>query len=466
MTTPLFANGLRAKEIVARVPEDTGFIGVSCMFSNEWIYHKRVINALAERFPGVPIAVGGEHGTAASEYVLKSCPAVTACVRGEGEETLLDLLDALNTGRPLSEVNGIAHRADDGAPVRTAKRNRMRELDTLPWPDWDDIPLRNYLDRGIGHGINRGRNMPMLASRGCPYECAFCSNPQMWGRLWNIRSPRNVADELKARIAEYNIDSFSFYDLTFVIRKKWTMEFTKILQEEGIKLEWHMPSGTRSEALDAEVMRELSKTGLTYVTYAPESGSKRTLERIKKKVDLDNMLKSIRACVKEGVFCKANMVYGFPGDTWGDIMLSYAFVVRLAWAGMHDVAAHPFVPYPGSQFTEELRQSRGFPEDGEPYDLFLANNCNNKYSNIQSWNETISGKALQYICFSSMLLFYACQYVFRPWRFFSLTYRIARSNPLTLPERVIFNLFNRFKRLGSSKASEIDAPAESQNAGT
>src|SRR5579862_402518 len=189
-------HGLTAEQIVARIPPDTGLIGVSCMFSNEWIYHRRVIDLVAKHFPGVPIVVGGEHATAAAEYVLRSCPGVVACAIGEGEETLLALAQALEAGADLESVSGLVVRDDEGeSAFHTGTRTRVRALDEMPWPDWDAVPLREYLDRGFGHGVGHGRNMPMLASRGCPYKCTFCSNPQMWGTLWNVRSAADVVAE-------------------------------------------------------------------------------------------------------------------------------------------------------------------------------------------------------------------------------------------------------------------------------
>ena len=119
---PFHSHGLTADQIVDRIPKDTGMIGVSCMFSNEWIYHRRVINLVTQRFPNVPVVVGGEHATASPDYVLRSCPGVIACCLGEGEDTILDLLDALRNGRPLNEVGGLMIRGGaDGAftPRRT-----------------------------------------------------------------------------------------------------------------------------------------------------------------------------------------------------------------------------------------------------------------------------------------------------------------------------------------------------------
>ncbi|MBP8130301.1 MAG: B12-binding domain-containing radical SAM protein [Candidatus Hydrogenedentes bacterium] len=441
---PFYGCGLTTEEIIARIPADTCLIGVSCMFSNEWLCHKRVINAIAERFPGIPIIVGGEHATAAPDYVLRSCPGVLACVLGEGEDTLLDLLDAIESGRSLDTVAGLLYRPASGADfVRTGPRARIRKLDELPWPDWDEIPLDKYLASGVGMGVVHGRNMPMLASRGCPYKCTFCSNPQMWGKLWNVRSVEDVVAEMKHYKQKYDVDSFSFYDLTAIVRRDWVVEFVRLLNEERMNIRWYMPIGTRSEALTPEIVAQLRASGCITLVFAPESGSEITLQRIQKKVDLEKMVTSLRACRREGVFSKVHVIVGFPGETWTEILKSMRFIVRLAWVGVNDVAVYAFVPYPGSVFYEELKTTKGFPAEGDPFDLFLAYSCNNNYAGVCSWDENLTDLQLRLLCMGASLMFYMIEFLLRPWRLGATCYRLVTGRPITLLERMIATLARR-----------------------
>jgi radical SAM superfamily enzyme YgiQ (UPF0313 family) len=467
---PFYANGISTPDILKRIPEDTDLIGFSCMFSNEWIYHRRVIDAVGEKFPGVPMVAGGEHATADAEYVLRSCSSLLACVLGEGEETMLAVAEALGRGETLDTVTGLCLRRGDGTFLNTGARQRIRDLDSIPWPDWDPVPIENYLTSGVGYGIVRGRNMPMLASRGCPYKCSFCSNRQMWGKKWNIRAPEDVLAEMKHYIAAYQAESFSFYDLTAIVRRDWIVEFCDLLIAEDLGITWQMPSGTRSEALDAEVVAKLKASGCIALTYAPESGSEETLKRIFKKVHLDTMLSSLRACTQEGVFSKAHIILGFPGETPRNMAQSFWFMVRMAWAGVNDVAIYPFVPYPGSQFYDELKVSRGFPEDGEPYDLFLAFNCKDKYTGVRSWNEYLTDKRLSWLCVVGLLMFYSLQYLFRPWRFVQTWWRVFTNDPVTLAERSLDTLIRRQKSLIGSRIKRLFGreaePAASAPAGT
>ena len=158
--------GLTADEVADRVPADAQLLGVSCMFSQDWPYLKRVLRRLRERFPHIPIAAGGEHITAMPEVALAD-GLVDFCVLGEGEETLVELLDAIGSGRRMREVAGLVYR-DGGQIVRNATRARVAEIDGLPLPAWDLFPIEAYLGGGYGFGVDRGRCMPVLATRGCP----------------------------------------------------------------------------------------------------------------------------------------------------------------------------------------------------------------------------------------------------------------------------------------------------------
>lgn len=442
---PLMVNGLSVEEVLKRVPADTDVIGVSCMFASEWFHCRRVLEALHAAFPGIPVIMGGEQATADADYILRTCPGVLACVRGEGEEIILDLLDAMNTGRNFSSVAGIAYRDEGGHVHLTEGAKRKRHLDEYPLPKWDLFPLENYLAQGGGFGSTRGRMMPMLASRGCPFRCTFCSNPGMWGKLWNVRSPRAVFEEMKLYVEKYNVDCVSFFDLTTIIRKDWIVEFCQLLIKEPLGITWTMPSGTRSEAIDEEVIRLLKESGCPRLSFAPESGSAFVLERIQKKVNLENMLVSMRACARVGIVSKAHIIMGFPFETRRDIFKSYWFMIRMALAGVHDAPVYIFHPYPGSVLHKELRASGAIPGEGEAYDRFMALSLYNNYGNVTSWNKDISGAELRLLALGGMAIFYSSQFLFRPWRVISSMFRVARSNPSTLIERLPEVMLSRLR---------------------
>lgn len=409
-------HGLSDEEIVDRIEPDAEIIGVSIMFSLEWTFSRDLVSKIRERFPNAYIVAGGEHVTALPEFSLDNCAALDCCVLGEGEQSLADLIKALSDQTNLADVNGLCIRGD-WRHLRTQPRSRMRDLDELPRPAWDLVPIEAYLDGGVMTGVNFGRSMPMLASRGCPYRCTFCSNPVMWGTLWRARDPRDVFDEMCDSMDRLGATNFDFYDLTAIVRREWIVEFCKLIIASGRTLTWQLPSGTRSEAIDAEVTRLLFDSGCRYVNYAPESGSDEILERIKKRVSKPKMLESMRGAVGNGINVKANLILGFPGERLRDVVHTYRFVVSMSLAGIQDVSVFPFSPYPGSALFEFVKE-RGDIVLDDAYFLSLSQYTDPRYT--KSYCETFSPMTLRLLCLFGMAIFYLVSYMRRPTRFVQL----------------------------------------------
>lgn len=174
MRDPRFLRvGLSNEEIVDAIPQNARIIGFTCMFSEEWPVVREVIRSVRGAFPDALFVIGGEHATAAPETCMKDIDAIDICVLGEGEETLLDLARRVGAGGDVSGVSGtIVRKGDDFH--QNPPRPRIKDLDSLPRPAWDLLPLENYLSQGLGFGLHLGRSVPLVISRGCPYDCAFC----------------------------------------------------------------------------------------------------------------------------------------------------------------------------------------------------------------------------------------------------------------------------------------------------
>ncbi len=430
-------NGLVAEQVVDRIPADVDLIGVGCMFSNSWIYCRRTIAAIAAAFPRVPIVVGGEHATADYDRLLRRVPEVLCCVLGEGEETIVDLAGHLSRGLPLDDVPGLALRDAAGVVRTTASRRRILEIDAMPWPDWETVPLANYLDNELSHDPFTARSMPIVASRGCPYQCTFCSSPQMFGTKWIARDPRQVCDEVAHYYHAYGARYFEFQDLTMVIQRDWIIEFSRLLIERRLDVQWCMPSGTRSEALDAEVLGWMKRSGCRSFAYAAESGSPAELARIKKKVQLPRMLESIRAAVGLGMITRCHLIFGMPGQTKLDAARSLLFATRLAFAGVHDLACYAFSPYPGSELYDQLVAEGRIVPEADDYDRVLAQNIFTNYKLQRSWTPHLPRWSLGWLCVGSMAFFYVLQFVLRPVRIVALLRSLIEKRPHTYFQRMV-----------------------------
>jgi radical SAM superfamily enzyme YgiQ (UPF0313 family) len=451
-------HGLSDEEIVARIPPESRIVGISCMFSLEWLTTRELIGRIRERLPGALIVGGGEHFTAMPEHALEDCRALDCCVLGEGEETLAELVSVLEEGGDVSGVHGLCHRAPGGA-LRTPPRARLRQLDEIPRPAWHLVPIERYLDQGVMSGIDFGRSMPILASRGCPYKCTFCSNPFMWGTLWRAREPEDVLDEMKGYMERYGATNFDFYDLTAIVKRDWIVKFCRLIVAEGLKITWQFPSGTRTDVLDAEVTKLLYESGCIFITYAPESGSDEMLEWIKKQIDKKRMLASIRGAVRNGLNVKASFILGFPGERFRHVAGSYRFILQLAVAGIKDVSVFPFSPYPGTELFALLVERGDIEVNDDYFRGLVRGTAAVPGKGSQCYSEHYSVKALRRYCLLGVGMFYAASFLLRPLRLWKLIHHLAIDRPATRLERALSLVVNRRRR-----ARREPAPARLEEA--
>lgn len=430
--------GLDTAAIIERIPAESAIIGISVMFSQEWFYARDVVRAIARARPDALLVLGGEHATADYKRILQAEPSVACCVLGEGDETICELAECMRMGSSWHSVAGLALRDAQAGVIRTAPRTRIRTLDELPWPAWDLVPIETYLKLRLGYEERNQRTMPMLATRGCPYQCTFCSNPEMWGTRWVARDPQNVVDEIRFYKQKYQASHFEFYDLTAVVNRKWILAFCDLLLAQNIDVTWRMPSGTRSEALDQTVVSRMQQAGCVGLVYAPESGSETTLKRIKKRVVPARMLASIRAARRSRLHIRAHFIVGLPGQTRQEIGETFFFIARLAWIGVDDVNVFPFFPYPGSEIHHQLTREGRIPTVAADYDRFLSHASFTDLRAVGSWSEYLSAASIRRICYLGPAMFYALQFTFRPWRLLRVGYRLARKKPSTWLERYLF----------------------------
>lgn len=366
----LVARGLSVEEILARIPRDTDAIGVSAMFSIEWPHHEFLCQEISKIFPDTPLIVGGEHATACWSYLLTN-PAITICALGEADESALDLAAWIKGELRLEEISGIAYRRD-GVPYATPRRSRIQSVDELPLPAWHLIPLEPYLSGGFAYGVDRGRSIPMMATRGCPHQCTFCSNPQTWTQRYFVRTPKAVVDEMELYVRKYAVQNVDFHDLTTLLKREWVLELCRELEARELDITWQLPNGTRSEILDEELLSAVIRAGCRNIAYAAESGSPRTLKMIKKKVDLERMRHSLRIAVRLGFVVRVHLILGFPDERRSDLYQSLWFGLKTAWDGAEDVLLFRFAPYPGSEIYAQQRQLGNLPELSNDYFASLA----------------------------------------------------------------------------------------------
>ena len=446
--------GLNIENTVSRIAPDTEVICFSFMFTNSWYLDREVVAAARKKFPNAIIIGGGEHATSVPQYCFDTAPAIDYIVLGEGEHTIAELMHALENNLPPYDIARLAFKKDGAVVINNQSRRikRIENINEIPWPAWDLFPLQKYFDYKVTYGVYRGNNLPIMASRGCPYDCTFCSSPQMWGKKYNLRSVQDVVNEMEHYYKTYGVVSFDFFDLTAIIHKHWIIDLCNEIITRNMQITYQIPAGTRAEAIDYEVASKLYQSGCTNITYAPESGSPRVLKAIHKKVKLENMYASIRHSYKVGMNIKLNIIVGFPDETHLDVWKTLWFLVRASWYGAHDMYPGVFSPYPGSALYERLNKEGKADVYDDDYIMQII--ASHDLWPGRTYNDAMSDRWVKIYSLLMYVFFYGSNFLFRPQRLWVLVRNLATNRHQSRAELVLAQTFTKFKLQKKEKAKQ------------
>ncbi|HKZ42442.1 MAG TPA: radical SAM protein, partial [Candidatus Hodarchaeales archaeon] len=245
-----------------------------------------VVKTAKDILPSCLTVLGGPHVTVMDKQTLSEAPEADIVVRGEGEQTLLELsgLVAESNLKNLDDVAGISFRKN-GEIIRTPDRPFIQNIDELPRPAYEQFQLNKYQISGKTY-------LPIITSRGCPFQCTFCLVFRMCGRRFRARSPKNVVDELEWLRDTYEADAFSFYDDTFTFDKKRAKEICHEMKERNINLPWDCR--TRVDQVTRELLAEMKNANCQLVHFGIESGSQKMLNTMKKGTTVEQNERAIK----------------------------------------------------------------------------------------------------------------------------------------------------------------------------
>jgi anaerobic magnesium-protoporphyrin IX monomethyl ester cyclase len=231
---------------------------------------------------------------------------------------------------------------------------------------------------------------------------------------------------------------------TAIINGRWIIELSKEILKRNLIITWQLPSGTRSEAISPEVLHYMKLSGCTVVTYAPENGSDRILKLIHKKVNLNNMLKSIADSNRIGIYVKVNIILGLPQETHKDIWLTMWFILKTSWYGAYDMGPNPYYPIPGTELFRDLVTQKKIDIYSNEYFSSLLDADN--LWRIKFYNNQVSAAALKFYFITYFAIFYLSNFLLRPHRFFISLKNITTLNAQTRGQYVLQRIIeqNRF----------------------
>lgn len=314
-------------------------VGITCTTAS---YSNALAAArcIKETVPDTKIVIGGPHVTFTAADTLQS-GYFDVVVRGEGDRNFARLVDHfLRRPVPFDQIPGISFRAD-GKIVETPMQ-RIEDIDSLGFPSRRGIDLSRYSLPGV-----------ISASRGCPFQCRFCSAGAMAGGKYRMRSVRGICEEIDHLVLELGIRYIGFLDDTVTVYPEVTGAISRHIAALGVPVEWICES--RVDVADIDLLRLMADSGCTQVQFGFESGSEAILKSIKKNITPAQMIDAVDRCLSVGIKPVGNFMIGFPDDTHETIAETSALLSRLKKLGAY-ASVVTLTPFPGTYIYDHREE--------------------------------------------------------------------------------------------------------------
>ena len=308
------------------------------------------------RKQNIPVVFGGPHASAEVNHILKDRIA-DYVVLGEGEKAFLNLIEALEAGEKYPEISGIAYL--EGDFLKIYPKEFIKDLDEIPFPDRENLPMDRYKTKFDGKPATS-----LITSRGCPFNCEFCSASQFMGFLWRKRSVPNVLEEVKLLVKKYGYGSLIFFDDNFTLDPKRVIEISEGILKNDLKISWWAFSRADELVRHEDMVEAMAKSGCKMLFIGFESSSDEVLEEFNKKLNSSIAFDVVKILRKYKIDIFASFILGALNDTKETIKKTVRFAKKLRAS---IVQFSILTPYPGTRLFEKLRFSL-LTRDFEKYD--------------------------------------------------------------------------------------------------
>jgi anaerobic magnesium-protoporphyrin IX monomethyl ester cyclase len=298
----------------------------------------------AKRF-GCTVIMNSSDASDRYEYYLDN--GIDIVVRGEGEETLKALIDALDCHAPVDNIEGIAFK-NNGKVVTTPARAVLRDLDSLPMPAWDLVALETYKKIWVeNHGYF---SLNIATTRGCPFKCNWCAKP-IYGNRYNSRSPEHVVREIRYLLNTCSPDHFWMCDDIFGLKPGWIQSFRDLVKSHKLSFRYKIQSRV-DLLLQEDTIDALAESGAQTVWVGAESGSQKILDAMDKGTTIEQIETATRLLRMKNIRVGFFLQFGYPGETREDIDKTIAMVLKLM---PDEIGISVSYPLPGTKFYEKVR---------------------------------------------------------------------------------------------------------------
>jgi anaerobic magnesium-protoporphyrin IX monomethyl ester cyclase len=346
-----YVNGYNLEDIMEIIREfSPDVIGISVLTPSAEVVYE-ISRNIRGRFSDTIIVMGNLHASLFSNEIL-SANYADFIVHREGELTMAELLKALANKGNLEEIRGISFKRD-GTILNNPMRPHIEDLDSLPFPAWDLFPLDKY-STDPRTAVKRGVvERQILATRGCPNQCTFCSSrtERSLGGKYRMRNPKLVVDEMVFMYKNFGSEVFSFMDLAFPLVRSHAESFCNEIIRRGLNTKLKWVTECRVKPLDQELLNLMKKAGCVRLYLGIESGNDDTLRVLRKNFTTKDVMDAVRMAKRAGIEVDGMFMIGLPGETEETINQTIDFALELK---VRYAIFNIFVPYPGCELWDKL----------------------------------------------------------------------------------------------------------------
>lgn len=352
---PLVANLYEKKLKTILKEENFDVIGIPA-FTNTILDTYYTAKLCKKSLPHVKVVVGGVHASILPKRTITECASIDYLVVGEGEFTLGELLRHLKTGVPsLKNIKGLVFRNKNGRIILNKTRELIGDINILPPPAYHLLDMSKYIPHPTQYKVLP--SYPVIAQRGCPFNCAFCSAHIVHGRKVRFKSVNNLIKEIEFLRSRYGAKGIHLQDSTFTINRSYVVEFCQELIKRKIKIVWDI--NTRVDCVDDKLLFLMKKAGLWMINFGLESGNQVSLDLLNKKITLLQIGRVIEMTRKHGIITFSTWILGLPGENEKMVRRTISFAKEI---GTELILFFLPVPYPGAELVDICRDDGGFRE--------------------------------------------------------------------------------------------------------
>ena len=367
----------------------TVFVGVTSMTGEQLKYAIELVNLVKAMSPDTPVVFGGIHASLLPEQAAKT-EGIDIVAIGEGEGIISEIIDYYEGRAALKDIKGICY--VQGGETITAPARELMDLENLKTPSWHLIDIKNYMDFTVQGG------------RGCPHACTFCYNIKFNRRMWRFRRPESIIEEVKLLHLKYGVDSFHFIDDNFFTNFDRVEELCELIVKNNLNIRWK--SSFRADyfqKLTPSFVDLLKNSGVRLLFVGGESGSPEILEKINKKISVEDIISTAEISKKYNLPTSISFMSGFPFETEEDRGMTYDLMdtIKKINPDISIEGTNVFTPYPGNELYEEsIRCGLVEPESLSSWSTFVYNRSN------LPWFSEAENRMIDNISFISRFVFW------------------------------------------------------------